>query len=107
MPKGHRGIPSWNFSLVLHQLTKTEELQGLKCVAPMIISCGANLQLTNPLKRTGLCPSRALYYNLDKTKDLRQVRQFTFISLKINCAKDISPATISSWINNTDNDSLL
>ena len=48
-----------------------------------------------------LCPVRALRYYLDKTKDLRDQKELVFVSFKKNFNKDISPSTISSWINQT------
>ena len=71
-PKGHRGIPSWNLSLVLHQLTK----------APF-----------EPLKEA----VRALCYYLHTGSGLRQNKELVFGSFD----KDISPATVSSWIKQT------
>ena len=48
-----------------------------------------------------LCPVRALRYYLDKTQDLRQGKELVFVSFKKGFTKDISPATISSWIKRT------
>ena len=45
-----------------------------------------------------LCPVRALLYYLDRTKDMRQGKELVFVSFKKGFEKDISPATISSWI---------
>ena len=58
--------------------------------------------VTGPLKcdRT-LCPVRALCYYLDRTSDLRQNKELVFVSFKKGFDKDISPATISSWIKQT------
>ena len=162
-PKGRRGIPSWNLSLVLHQLTKApfEPLkeaslkhltfktvfllalgsgkrrseihawlhknirhqsdwskvslypspsflsknqlakEGPDSVAPVVIPA-----LTPSLDRSlkgdrSLCPVRALRYYLDRTADLRQNKELVFVSFKKGFDKDISPATISSWIKQT------
>ena len=162
-PKGRRGIPSWNLSLVLHQLTKApfEPLkesslkhltfktvfllalgsgkrrseihawlhknirhqsdwskvslypspsflsknqlakEGPDSVAPVVIPA-----LAPPLDRSlkgdrSLCPVRALRYYLDRTADLRQNKELVFVSFKKGFDKDISPATISSWIKQT------
>ena len=162
-PKGRRGIPSWNLSLVLHQLTKApfepikEALlkyltfktvfllalgsgkrrseihawqnknirhqsdwskvslypspsflsknqlakEGPDSVAPVVI-----LALAPTLDRSlksdrSLCPVRALRYYLDRTSDLRQNKELVFVSFKKGFDKDISPATISSWIKQT------
>ena len=48
-----------------------------------------------------LCPVRALRYYLDRTADLRQNKELVFVSFKKGFDKDISPATISSWIKQT------
>ena len=162
-PKGRRGIPSWNLSLVLHQLTKApfdslkeaslkhltfktvfllalgsgkrrSEIhawlhknirhqsdwskvflypspsslsknqlakEGPDSVAPVVIPA-----LAPPLDRSlkgdrSLCPVRALRYYLDRTADLRQNKELVFVSFKKGFDKDISPATISSWIKQT------
>ena len=159
-PKGRRGIPSWNLSLVLHQLTKApfEPLkdasmkhltfktvfllalvsgkrrseihawhqknirhqsdcslypspsflsknqlakEGPDSVAPVVIPALAPT-LDKSLKSDGsLCPVRALRYYLDRTSDLRQNKELVFVSFKKGFDKDISPATISSWIKQT------
>ena len=162
-PKGRRGIPSWNLSLVLHQLTKapSEPLkeaslkhltfktvfllalgsgkrrseihawlhkntrhqsdwskvslypspsflsknqlakEGPESVAPVVIPALAPT-LDKSLKGDrSLCPVRALCYYLDKTSDIRQNKELVFVSLKKGFDKDISPATVSSWIRQT------
>ena len=48
-----------------------------------------------------LCPVRALRYYLDRTSDLRQNKELVFVSFKKGFDKDISPATVSSWIKQT------
>ena len=162
-PKGRRGIPSWNLSLVLHQLTKApfEPLkeaalkhltfktvfllalgsgkrrskihawlhknirhqsdwskvslypspsflsknqlakEGPDSVAPVVIPALAP-SLDRSLKGDrSLCPVRALRYYLDRTLDLRQNKELVFVSFKKGFDKDMSPATISSWIKQT------
>ena len=162
-PRGRRGIPSWNLSLVLHQLTKApfEPLkeaslkhltfktvfllalgsgkrrseihawlhknirhqsdwskvslypspsflsknqlakEGPDSVAPVVIPALAP-SLDRSLKGDrSLCPVRALHYYLDRTADLRQNKDLVFVSFKKGFDKDISPATISSWIKPT------
>ena len=159
-PKGRRGIPSWNLSLVLHQLTKASfepikqaslkhvtfktvfllalgsgkrrseihawqnknirhqsdwskvslypspsflsknqlAKEGPDSVAPVIIPALAPT-LDRSLKFDGsLCPLRALHYYLDRTSDIRQIKELVFVSFKKCFDKDISPATISSLI---------
>ena len=48
-----------------------------------------------------LCPVRPLRYYLDRTSDFRQNKELVFVSFKKGFDKDISPATISSWISQT------
>ena len=48
-----------------------------------------------------LCPVRVLRYYLDRTSNLRQNKELVFVSFKKGFDKDISPATISSWIKQT------
>ena len=162
-PKGRRGIPSWNLSLVLHQLTKApfkplreaslkhlsfktvfllalgsgkrrSEIhawqhknirhqsdwskvslfpspsflsknqlakEGPASVAPVVISVLAPTLDKSLKSDRSLCPVRALRYYLDRTSDLRQHKELVFVSFKKGFDKDISPATISSWIKQT------
>ena len=162
-PKGRRGIPSWNLSLVLHQLTKApfEPLreaslkhltfktvfllalgsgkrrseihawqhknirhpadwskvslfpspsflsknqlakEGPESVAPVVIPALAPTLDRSLKSDQSLCPVRALRYYLDRTSDLRQHKELVFVSFKKGFDKDISPATISSWIKQT------
>ena len=67
-------------------------------VAPVVIPALAPT-LDKSLKGDrSLCPVRALYYYLDRTSDLRQNKELVFVSFKKGFYKDISPATVSSWI---------
>ena len=162
-PKGRRGIPSWNLSLVLHQLTKApfEPLkeaslkhltfktvfllalgsgkrrseihawqnknirhqsdwskvslypspsflsknqlakEGPESVAPVVIPALAPTLDRSLKSDRSLCPVRALRYYLDRTSDSRQNKELVFVSFKKGFDRDISPATISSWIKQT------
>ena len=162
-PKGRRGIPSWNLSLVLHQLTKApfEPLreaslkhltfktvfllalgsgkrrseihawqhknirhqsdwskvslypspsflsknqlakEGPESIAPVVIPALAPTLDRSLKSDRSLCPVRALRYYLDRTSDLRQHKELVFVSFKKGFDRDISPATISSWIKQT------
>ena len=162
-PKGRRGIPLWNLSLVLHQLTKppfeplrkaslkhltfktvfllalgsgkcrSEILawpnknirhqadwskvslypspsflaknhlakEGPECVAPVVIPALAPTLDKSLKEGRSLCPVRALRYYLDRTQELRQGKELVFVSFKKGFTKDISPATILSWIKQT------
>ena len=162
-PKGRRGVPAWNLSLVLHQLRKApfEPLrkaslkhltfktvfllalasgkrrseihawlnknirhqadwskvslypspsflaknhlakEGPECVAPVVIPALAPTLDKSLKEDRSLCPVRALRYYLDKTQDLRTGKELVFVSFKQGFNKDISPATISSWIKQT------
>ena len=88
--------PSPSF-LSKNQLAK----EGPDSVAPVVIPALAP-SLDRSLKGDrSLCPVRALRYYLDRTTDLRQNKELVFVSLKKGFDKDISPATISSWIKQT------
>ena len=88
--------PSPSF-LSKNQLAK----EGPDSVAPVVIPALAPT-LDKSLKGDrSLCPVRALHYYLDKTSDLRQNKELVFVSFKKGFDKDISPATISSWIKQT------
>ena len=162
-PKGRRGVPSWNLSQVLHQLTKApfEPLreaslkhvtfktvfllalgsgkrrseihawqhknirhqsdwskvslvpspsflsknqlakEGPESVAPVVIPALAPTLDRSLKSDRSLCPIRALRYYLDRTSDIRQGKELVFVSFKKGFDKDISPATISSWIKQT------
>ena len=162
-PRGRRGIPSWNLSLVLHQLSKPpfepigeaslkhltfktvfllalgsgkrrSEIhawqnknirhqsywsrvslypspsflsknqlakEGPESVAPVVIPALAPTLDKSLKSDRSLCPVRALRYYLDRTSDLRQNKELVFVSFKKGIDKDISPATISSWIKQT------
>ena len=70
-------------------------------VAPVVIPARAP-SLDRSLKSDrSLCLVRALHYYLDRTSDLRQNKELVFVSFKKGFDKDISPATISSWIKQT------
>ena len=162
-PKGRRGIPSWNLSVVLHQLTKApfepikeaslkhltfktvfrlalgsgkqrSEIhawqkknirhqsnwskvslypspsflsknqlakEGPESVAPVVIPALAPTLDRSLKSDRSLCPVRALRYYLDRTSDLGQNKELVFVSFKKGFDKDISSATISSWIKQT------
>ena len=162
-PKGRRGIPSWNLSPVLPQLTKApfEPLkeatlkhltfktvfllalgsgkrrneihawqhknirhqsdwskvslfpspsvlsknqlakEGPGSVAPVVIPALAPTLDRSLKSDRSLCPIRALRYYLDRTSDLRKRKELVFVSFKKGFDKDISPATISSWVKQT------
>ena len=60
------------------------------------------LTLNRSLKSDrSLFPVRALRYYLDRTSDLRQNKEVIYVSFKKGFDKDISPASISSWIKQT------
>ena len=70
--------------------------EGPDSVAPGVITT-----LTPTLDRSlksdrSLCPVRALRYYLDRASG--RIRRWFFVSFKKGIDKDISPATISSWI---------
>ena len=69
--------------------------EGPERVAPVVIPALA------PTLDRSLCPVRALRYYLDRTADIRQAKELVFVSFKKGFDRDISPATISSWIKHT------
>ena len=48
-----------------------------------------------------LCPVRALKYYLDRTKDLKKNKNLLFVAIKEGFNRDISRATILSWLKQT------
>ena len=72
-----------------------------ECVAPVVIPALAPTLDKSLKEDRSLCPVRALCYYLDKTQDIRQGKELVFVSFKKGFTKDISPATISSWIKQT------
>ena len=160
-PKGRKGIPSWNLSLVLHQLNKApfEPIQevylkhltfktvfllalgsgkrrseihvwqnrnirhqsdwskvslypspsflsknqlakeGPDSVARVVIPALAPTLDRSLMSDSSICPSRALCYYLDRASG--RIKSCFFVSFKKGFDKDISPATISSWIKQT------
>ena len=88
--------PSPSF-LSKNQLAK----EGPESVAPVVIPALAPTLDRSLKSDRSLCPVRALRYYLDRTSDLRQNKELVFVSFKKGFDKDISPATISSWIKQT------
>ena len=88
--------PSPSF-LSKNQLAK----EGPDSVAPVFIQALAPT-LDKSLKGDrSFCLVRALRYYLDRTSDLIQNKELVFVSFKKGFGKDISPATICSWIKQT------
>ena len=75
--------------------------EGPDSVAPGVITALAPTLDRSLKSDRSLCPVRALHYNLDRTSDLSQNKEVVFVSFKKGFNKDISPATISSWIKQT------
>ena len=74
---------------------------GPDSVAPVVIPA-LSPSLDKSLKEDrSLCPVRALRYYLDKTQELGQNKELVFVSFRKGFSKDISPATLSSWIKQT------
>ena len=85
--------PSSSF-LSKNQLAK----EGPDSVASVVITAPASTLDKSLKSDMSLCPVRALQYYLDRTSDLRQNKELVFLSFKKGFNKDMSPATISSWI---------
>ena len=75
--------------------------EGPESVAPVVIPALAPTLDRSLKSNRSLCPIRALRYYLDRTSDIRQDKELVFVSFKKGFDKDISPATISSWIKQT------
>ena len=75
--------------------------EGPGSVAPVVIPALAPTLDKSLKSDRSLCPVRALRCYLDRTSDLRQHKELVFVSFKKGFDKDISPATISSWIKQT------
>ena len=75
--------------------------KGPDRVAPVVIPA-LDPTLDKSLKSDrSLCSVRALRCYLDRTSDLRQNKELVFVSFKKGFDKNISPATISSWMKQT------
>ena len=83
--------PSPRF-LSKNQLVK----EGPHSVAPVVIPALAPTRDKSLKSDRSLCPVRALCFYLDRTSG--RTRTWVFFSFKKGFDKDISPATISSWI---------
>ena len=70
-------------------------------VAPVVITALVPTLDRSLKSDRSLHPVKALCYYLDRTSDLRQNKKVVFVSFKKGFDKDISPATISSWIKQT------
>ena len=70
-------------------------------MAPVVIPALAPTLEKSLTGDRSLCPVRALRYYLDRTSDIRQNKELVFVSFKKDFDKDISPATITSWIKQT------
>ena len=75
--------------------------EGPDSVAPVVIPALAPTLDRSLKSDRSLCPVRAFRYYLDRTSDLRQNKELVFVSSKKDLDRDISPATISSWIKQT------
>ena len=75
--------------------------EGPDSVAPGVITALAPTLDRSLKSDRSLCPVRALRYYVDRTSDLRQNKEVVFVSFTKGFDKDISPATISSWIKQT------
>ena len=74
---------------------------GPASVAPVVIPALAPILDKSLSEDKSLRPVRALWYYLDRTKDLRKGKDLVFVSFRKGFQKDIVPATISSWIKQT------
>ena len=88
---------------VLVSITQLSILESadhrVSSVAPGVITALAPILDRSLKSDRSLCPVRALRYYLDRTSD--RIRRWVFVSFKKGFDKDISPATLSSWIKQT------
>ena len=102
---GKRSLPVRLFKGVFvpsTQLSKNQlAKEGPDSVAPVVITALAPTLDKSLRSDRSLCPVRALHYYLDRTSDIRQNKELVFVSFKKGFDKDISHATISSWIKQT------
>ena len=82
-------------------LPRTSWPKRVRTVALVVIPALAQTLVRSLKSDRSLCPVRALRYYLDRTSGLRQNKELVFVSFKKGFDKDISPATISSWIKQT------
>ena len=75
--------------------------EGPDSVAPVVIPALAPTLDKSIRGDKSLRPVRALRYYMDSTLDLRLNEELVFVSFKKGFDKDISAATISSWIKQT------
>ena len=73
----------------------------MSSVVPGVITALAPILDSSLKSDRSLCQFKALCYYLDRTSDIRQNKEVVFVSFKKGFYKDISPATISSWIKQT------
>ena len=74
---------------------------GPAAIKPVVIPA-LKPQLDRSLAQDrSLCPVRALKYYLERTKDLRKNKNLLFVAIKEGFTRDISRATISSWLKQT------
>ena len=89
-------VPSTAF-LAKNQLAS----DGPTAIKPVVIpALKPHLDSTLTQDRS-LCPVRVLNYYLDRTKDLRKNKNLLFVAIKEGFTRDISRATISSWLKQT------
>ena len=72
--------------------------EGPLAIQPVVIPALKPTLDPSLVQDRSLCPVRALRYYFDRTKDLRKGKKFLFVAIKEGYSKNISKATISSWI---------
>ena len=75
--------------------------EGSQSVSPVTIPALTTIVDRQSKEDRTLCPTRALRFHLDRTKDLRGSHSLLFISFKKGHTSDIRPATLSSWLKQT------
>lgn len=84
-------------------LAKTQVAQDFQSLQPIIIKSLSQFLSQGMLEDLKLCPVRAIFCYLKRTKDPKwsENKKLLFVSMKSGHTKDISKATISSWIKKT------
>ena len=74
---------------------------GPTVVKPVVIPALKPHLDSSLIQDRSLCRVRALKFYLDRTKDLRKNKNLLFVAIKEGFTRDISRATISSWLKQT------
>ena len=92
---------NWSQVTLVPSLPFWQRISWPAAIKPVVIPA-LKPQLDRSLAQDrSFCPVRALKYYLDRTKDLRKNENLLFVAIKESFTRDISRATISSWLKQT------